>query len=198
MTSTRLILSALVCLSLGLLLWVDPSNSITGALPTSISTESPLISLLFILAGVVLGGMTLTHAPHKPEPVDGYRTPEVHDPFEEPVIIKREKKNAEEKENGAAGGTSGEDVGIQYAEEQVKASVRFLRINSKSDITTAQELLRDGPCALIMNISRVTTTPEELKQWLRILEHTAKAQSGKVLGLDQQHILATSQMDIRR
>ena len=156
-------------------------GSITASLPANIPGGASSLYILLIIGGVLLGGMTIHQAT---------RTaiqPAEEDP--EPVVIQRKPLVTEEGPEGLL---------IKPTEDTPKPVIRPLRITSKQDIATVQSLLREGPHVLFLNISAVKNDADMLRQWLRIIEHTAKANEGKVLGIDGEHILATSGVHIVR
>ncbi len=189
MVSLRLILPALLFLSLGLILWVDPLGSATALLPVdSIPGGAPSVYILLIIAGILLGGTTLHKATREP------RAHPANEEDPEPIVIKRDRAEARESDETS----ESQGLGIQSAEEAPKTIIRPLRITGKQDISLVQELLRDGPHVLFLNIGAVKNNADLLRQWLRIIEHTANANGGKVLGVDAEHVLATSGVMIVR
>ncbi|MFQ5620429.1 MAG: hypothetical protein ACE5FT_01140 [Candidatus Nanoarchaeia archaeon] len=182
MAKLRYIVPALLFLTLGLVLWINPSGSVTASLPLdNVPGGAPSVYVLLIIGGVVLGVSTLRRTDNKIEPA-----PMVDDPL---------KRTVDPLKTDSEGYVN---LDSKLVETKIKPIIRPLAINGKEDVETVRQLLREGPYVLVLNISKVRNNMDELKQWLRSLDHTVRARNGGIVGLDKTHILVTSEVKIKK
>ena len=183
MAKLRYIIPALLFLTLGLILWVNPEGSITAGMPLeNVPGGAPSIYVILIAAGVVLGVATLTNAKSRiNEP-----SPMVDDPL---------RRTLDPAKIDTAGYVS---LDVKGEISEIKPIVRPMSIGGKEDVETVRQMLREGPYVIVLNIAKVRQNTEDLKQWLRSLEHTVKARNGGLVGLDKNHLLITSEIKIKK